>query len=129
MPLKNIGSIRLYRPEDAPSGWPTLGRSLTRQIRWDLIAQQYDQMAKYAPRAKKLSRKDRQGLTVLSWPNFNLYGTFRLHMDKRLDLLPAAEPEQHRRPRRDHLVSRAPMDVIHAGTSWWRWTGVAGHGA
>lgn len=46
--LKNIGSIRLHRPDDDPPGWPGLGASLTRSIRWDLIAQQYDQMVKYA---------------------------------------------------------------------------------
>jgi hypothetical protein len=46
--LKNIGSIRLYRPEDTPPGWPALGASLTRPIRWELIEQQYDQMVKYA---------------------------------------------------------------------------------
>nr|WP_219668650.1 Tn3 family transposase [Streptomyces bambusae] len=46
--LKNIGSIRLYRPDDDPPGWPALGGSLTRAIKWDLIAQQYDQMVKYA---------------------------------------------------------------------------------
>ncbi|MET8509792.1 Tn3 family transposase [Streptomyces sp. NPDC004787] len=46
--LKNIGAIRLYRPDDTPPGWPALGASLTRPIRWDLIAQQYDQMVKYA---------------------------------------------------------------------------------
>jgi TnpA family transposase len=46
--LKNIGSIRLYRPDDTPPGWPALGGSLTRPIRWELIAQQYDQMVKYA---------------------------------------------------------------------------------
>ncbi|SHI57768.1 Tn3 family transposase [Streptomyces sp. 3214.6] len=46
--LKNIGSIRLYRPDDTPPGWPSLGGSLTRSIRWDLIAQQYDQVIKYA---------------------------------------------------------------------------------
>lgn len=46
--LKNIGSIRLYRPDDDPPGWPPLGGSLTRSIRWDLIAQQYDQMVRYA---------------------------------------------------------------------------------
>ncbi|WUB67813.1 transposase [Streptomyces sp. NBC_00582] len=46
---KNIGSIRLYRPDDTPSGWPALGATLTtRAIKWDLIAQQYDQMVKYA---------------------------------------------------------------------------------
>lgn len=47
--LKNIGSIRLYRPDDRPDGrWSSLGESLTRSIRWELVAQQYDQMIKYA---------------------------------------------------------------------------------
>ncbi|GAA4976390.1 Tn3 family transposase [Streptomyces hyderabadensis] len=47
--LKNIGSIRLYRPDDSPPGWSALGGSLsTRAIKWDLVAQQYDQMVKYA---------------------------------------------------------------------------------
>jgi TnpA family transposase len=38
--LKNIGSLRLYRPNDEPPAWPALGGSLTRPIRWDLIEQQ-----------------------------------------------------------------------------------------
>lgn len=55
--LKNIGTIRLYRPEDPNSKDPgsgtaqayaELARVLTRPIKWDLIAQQYDQMVKYA---------------------------------------------------------------------------------
>jgi TnpA family transposase len=45
--LKNIGSIRLYRPGDVHR-WPELASVLTRPIRWELIAQQYDQMVKYA---------------------------------------------------------------------------------
>nr|WP_228717521.1 Tn3 family transposase [Allosaccharopolyspora coralli] len=45
--LKNIGSIRLYRPDDGGS-WAHLGAVTTRPIKWDLIAQQYDQMVKYA---------------------------------------------------------------------------------
>lgn len=36
------------RGDGEPPGWPTLGGSPTRAIRWDLIAQQYDQMVKYA---------------------------------------------------------------------------------
>ncbi|MGW1658498.1 Tn3 family transposase [Streptomyces atratus] len=36
--------------------------------------------------AKKLSDEDRRGLTALFWSNVNPYGTFRLDMDKRLDL-------------------------------------------
>ncbi|MFJ7494485.1 Tn3 family transposase [Streptomyces sp. NPDC097727] len=46
--LKNIGSICLYRPDDAPPGRPALGGSLIRPIKWYLIAQQYDQLVKYA---------------------------------------------------------------------------------
>ena len=46
--LKNIGAIRLYRPDDAGRAWPRLEPVLTRPIRWELIAQQYDQMIKYA---------------------------------------------------------------------------------
>ena len=45
--LKNIGALRLYRPEDQ-AGYAQLGSVLTRPIRWELIAQQYDQMVKYA---------------------------------------------------------------------------------
>ena len=46
--LKNIGSSRLYRPDAGTSAYPPLAPVLTRPIRWDLIAQQYDQMVKYA---------------------------------------------------------------------------------
>ncbi len=45
--LKNIGASRLYRPSDAAT-YPGLEPVLTRVINWDLIAQQYDQMIKYA---------------------------------------------------------------------------------
>lgn len=45
--LKNIGAIRLYRT-DEQAVYGQLGPVVTRPIRWDLIAQQYDQMVKYA---------------------------------------------------------------------------------
>jgi TnpA family transposase len=45
--LKNIGAARLYRPGDGVS-YPGLDTVLSRPINWDLIAQQYDQMIKYA---------------------------------------------------------------------------------
>ena len=45
--LKNIGSARLYRPSDGAT-YPGLEPILSRPIKWDLIAQQYDQMVKYA---------------------------------------------------------------------------------
>ncbi|MGP3974357.1 hypothetical protein ACTWQF_10115 [Streptomyces sp. 8N114] len=35
----------------------------------------------------RLSDEDRRGLTALFWSNINPYGTFRLDMDKRLDLI------------------------------------------
>ena len=47
--IKQINKIRLYRPAAGqPEAYPQLGPALTRPIRWDLIAQQYDQMIKYA---------------------------------------------------------------------------------
>jgi len=46
--LKNIGSSRLYPPDPDTSAYPRLTPVLTRPIRWELIAQQYDQMVKYA---------------------------------------------------------------------------------
>ena len=48
--LKNIGGHRLYRPDDTtdPARWAQLGPVLTRPIRWELVAQQYDQMVNYA---------------------------------------------------------------------------------
>lgn len=45
--LKNIGSARLYRPSDGVV-YPGLDEVLTRPIRWELIARQYDQLVKYA---------------------------------------------------------------------------------
>ncbi len=47
--LKRINKVKLCRPAaDEPDAYPRLGPALTRPIRWDLIAQQYDQMIKYA---------------------------------------------------------------------------------
>ncbi|MFI1176648.1 hypothetical protein [Streptomyces melanogenes] len=44
--------------------------------------------------AKKLSDEDRRGLTALFWSNINSYGTFRLEMNKRLDLSGVTIPGQ-----------------------------------
>lgn len=57
--LKNIGSARLYRPEpgNTTTTWPALEPVMSRPIRWDLIAQQYDQVVKYAT-ALKLGTAD-----------------------------------------------------------------------
>ncbi|MFF7159361.1 Tn3 family transposase [Streptomyces sp. NPDC008139] len=49
-------------------------------------------------RASRLSDEDRRGLTALFWSNVNPYGTFRLDMDKRLDLLSAATVPRPRTP-------------------------------
>ncbi|WP_236567479.1 Tn3 family transposase [Nocardia sp. CY41] len=47
--IKRINKCKLYRPAAGESGlWPGLGPVMTRPIRWELIAEQYDQMVKYA---------------------------------------------------------------------------------
>src|SRR5262249_8500118 len=47
--IKQINKTRLYRPvAGEPGAWPRLEPALTRPIRWDLVASQYDQMIKYA---------------------------------------------------------------------------------
>jgi TnpA family transposase len=45
--LKAIHSQRLYRPDNT-AAYPALAPVLSRTIDWELIAQQYDQMVKYA---------------------------------------------------------------------------------
>ncbi|GGO99123.1 putative transposase [Wenjunlia tyrosinilytica] len=47
--IKRINKVKLYRPlAGDPDAYPRLTPALTRPIRWELIAQQYDQMIKYA---------------------------------------------------------------------------------
>ncbi|MGH3518510.1 MAG: Tn3 family transposase [Haloechinothrix sp.] len=47
--IKRINKVKLYRPTTGePDLWPGLMPALTRPIRWDRIAEQYDQMVKYA---------------------------------------------------------------------------------
>lgn len=47
--IKRINHARLYRPRAGdPHAYPNLDPALTRPIRWDLIAEQYDPMIRYA---------------------------------------------------------------------------------
>ena len=46
--IKRINKVKLYRPAGGEHGYPRLEPALTRPIRWDVIAEQYDQMIKYA---------------------------------------------------------------------------------
>ena len=47
--IKRVNRTRLYRPAAGdPGAWPWLEPALTRPIRWDLVAAQYDQMIRYA---------------------------------------------------------------------------------
>lgn len=47
--IKRINKVRLYRPAAGePDAYQRLAPALTRPIRWDIIAEQYDQMIKYA---------------------------------------------------------------------------------
>jgi Tn3 transposase DDE domain len=45
--IKRINKCKLYRPAAGEAGfWPGLGPAMTRPIRWELIAEQYDQMGR-----------------------------------------------------------------------------------
>lgn len=47
--IKRINVVKLYRPDTGqPDTYPQLAPALTRPIRWDIIAEQYDQMIRYA---------------------------------------------------------------------------------
>ena len=47
--IKQINKTRLYLPVAGhPNAYPRLTPALTRPIRWDIVAEQYDQMIKYA---------------------------------------------------------------------------------
>jgi TnpA family transposase len=60
--LKQIGAQRLYRPEPGPfDRWAALAPVLSRPINWDLIAQQYDQMIRYAT-ALRLGTADTEAI-------------------------------------------------------------------
>jgi len=67
--MKNIGAARHYLP-DAGLGasLPHLSTVLTRPIRWELIAQQYDQMVKYATALKLRTAESEQILRRFTRP-------------------------------------------------------------
>jgi TnpA family transposase len=47
--IKRINKVRLYRPATGePDAYRRLASALTRPIRWDIVAEQYDQMIEYA---------------------------------------------------------------------------------
>jgi TnpA family transposase len=58
--LKAIPTQRLYSPDDSVS-YPQLAPVLSRTINWELIAQQYDQMVKYAT-AMRLGTADTEDI-------------------------------------------------------------------
>ncbi|WP_267894036.1 Tn3 family transposase [Streptomyces sp. TN58] len=61
--------------------------------------------------AKKLTEEDRRGLTALFWSNVNPYGTFRLDMDKCLDLGSSVMvPGQWRAAAHNRMRSRSAID-------------------
>jgi TnpA family transposase len=67
--LKNIGAARLYLPGPSLVGsLPHPETVLTRPIRWELIAQQYDQMVKFATALKLRTAESEQILRRFTRP-------------------------------------------------------------
>jgi len=67
--MKNIGAARFYLPDAALAvSLPHLSTVLTRPIRWELIAQQYDQMVKYATALKLRTAESEQILRRFTRP-------------------------------------------------------------
>jgi TnpA family transposase len=67
--LKNIGAARLYLPDAGlANSLPQLETVLTRPIRWGLIAQQYDQMVKFATALKLRTAESEQILRRFTRP-------------------------------------------------------------
>jgi TnpA family transposase len=67
--LKNIGAARLYLPDAGhAAALPQLASVLTRPIRWELIAQQYDQMVKFATALKLRTAESEQILRRFTRP-------------------------------------------------------------
>lgn len=81
--IKRINKVKLYRPvAGEPDAYPQLTPALTRPIRWELIAQQYDQMIKYATAIRTVPRPPRRCWRSAaprrpsSWPATCGFGTF-----------------------------------------------------
>ena len=80
--LKAIHKQKLYRPEAGkPEAFPRLQPVLSRPINWDLIAQQYDEMVKYATALRlgtaeteailrRFTRNNVQHPTYKAWPSW-----------------------------------------------------------
>lgn len=67
--LKNIGAARLYLPDASQAALlPHLATVLTRPIRWELIAEQYDQMVKFATALKLRTAEAEQILRRFTRP-------------------------------------------------------------
>ncbi|MCX4789800.1 MULTISPECIES: hypothetical protein [unclassified Streptomyces] len=76
--------------------------------------------------AKKLTDEDRRGLTALFWSNVNPYGTFRLDMDKRLDLgLVASAPGGHRQPINHGGAMKDFQNLTDPGINEAAWRGTS----
>jgi hypothetical protein len=63
--------------------------------------------ARRAGLGEEAVRRGRRGLTALFWSSVNRYGTFRLDMNKRLDLLPASVPHPRTPAEADPTAMRA----------------------
>lgn len=104
--IKRISTVRMYRPEPAgtPDRFAPLAPTLHRQIRWNLIEENYDQVVKYATAIRNGTASTEAVLSRFTGAASHPGGQQRQRMaDERHDDLEDQEPGDQ--PQRDRDVT------------------------
>jgi len=121
--LKRIGKATLYRPDDG-SSYPGLEQILTRPIRWQLIAQQYDQLVKYATALRLGTAESEQVL-----PPVHARRAEARHLPGARGARPRCPHDLHRRlPRPTHQLRLEIHEGLQVTEHWNSANGVIFYG-